>query len=110
MPASCESDGLTISSLLVQARAEDHGRLEETISALPGAEVYASTGAGKIVVVIETPSDAELVRSVDLIGALPGVLSVNLVFHHSEPARGVADSGRRSEGDTHDAEGKVHPS
>ena len=109
MSTSCEADGLTISSLLVQARTEDHGRLEETISSLPGTEVHASTGAGKIVVVIETPSDAELVRIVDRIGAFPGVLSVNLVFHHSDPARGVADPGRRSEGDTHDAEGKVHP-
>ena len=109
MPGSCETDGFTISSVLVQARAEDHGRLEETISALPGAEVHAATGAGKIVVVIETPGDAALVRSVDRIGALPGVLSVNLVFHHSEPARGAADPGRRSEGDTQDAEGKAHP-
>ena len=109
MPTRCEFDGLTISSLLVQARAEDHGRLEEAISSLPGAEVHASTAAGKIVVVIETPGDAELVRRIDRIGALPGVLSVNLVFHHSEPAQGVADPGRRSEGDTHDAEVKVYP-
>ena len=109
MPASCETDGLTISSLLVQARAEDHRRLEEAISSLPGTEVHATTGTGKIVVVIETPSDAELIRRIDRIGALPGVLSVNLVFHHSEPARGAADPGRRSEGDTHDAEGKAHP-
>lgn len=109
MSTSCEADGLTISSLLVQARTEDHGRLEETISSLPGTEVHASTGAGKIVVVIETPSDAELVRIVDRIGALPGVLSVNLVYHHSEPARGPADRGGRSKEGTHDAEGKLHP-
>ena len=109
MSRSGETESLTISSLLVQARTEDHRRLEEAISSLPGTEVYASTGAGKLVVVIETPGDAELVRSVDRIGALPGVLSVNLVFHHSEPAQGIADPGRRSEGDAHNAEGKVHP-
>ena len=86
---------------------EDHGRLEEAISSLPGTEVHASTGAGKIVVVIETPSDAELVRIVDRIGAFPGVLSVNLVFHHSDPARGVADPGRRSEGDSQDRKSVV---
>ena len=109
MPASCEAESLTISSLLVQARAEDHGRLEAEIAALPGTEVHAATCTGKIVVVVETPGDAALVRRIDRIGALPGVLSVNLVFHHSEPAGGVDDPGRRSEGDTQDAEGKAHP-
>ena len=109
MSSSGETDGLTISSLLVQARAEDHGRLKAEIAALPGTEVYGGSGAGKLVVVIETPDDAALVRGIDRIGALPGVLGVNLVFHHSEPAGGVADPGRRSEGDTQDAEGKVHP-
>lgn len=109
MSSSCETVALTISSLLVQARAEDHRRLEAEIAALPGTEVHGGNGTGKLVVVIETPNDAELVRRIDRIGALPGVLSVNLVFHHSEPAPGIADPGRRSEGDTHDAEGKVHP-
>jgi len=103
------SEDLTISSLLVQARVEDHGRLEENIASLPGTEVHGRNGAGKLIVVIETPGDAELVRLIDRIGAFPGVLSVNLVFHHSEPAGGVADPARRSEGDTHDAEGKAHP-
>ena len=109
MSASGETEGLTISSVLVQARAEDHGRLKERISSLPGTEVHASTGAGKIIVVIETPGDAELVRLIDRIGAFPGALSVNLVFHHSELAPGVADPGRGSEGDTRDVEGKAHP-
>ena len=109
MSTSCESGGLTISSLLVQARVEDHRQLEEKISALPGTEVHASTGAGKLIVVIETPGDAELVHLVDRIGGLPGVLGVNLVFHHSEPAGGIADLGCRSEEDSHDAGSKVHP-
>ena len=109
MSSSSETEGLTISSVLVQARVEDHGQLAEKIASLPGTEVHATTDAGKIIVVIETPGDAELVRLIDRIGAFPGVLGVNLVFHHSEPAQGVADPGRRSEGDSHDAEGKVHP-
>lgn len=109
MSTSCESDGLTISSLLVQARLEDHRQLQEKISSLPGTEVHAGTGASKLIVVIETPGDAELVRLVDRIGAFPGVLGVNLVFHHSEPAGGIADRGRRNEEDAYDAGRKVHP-
>lgn len=76
----------TISSVLVQARPDDLARLEPRIAALPGTSVHASGGTGKLVAVIETPSDAELVLRIDEIGALPGVLSVNLVFHHTEPA------------------------
>ena len=83
-----DNDGTTgtIASVIVQARAREHGTLTKRISALPGTEVSATNGAGKIVVVIETPSDAELARRIDEIGLLPGVLGVNLVFHHVEPA------------------------
>lgn len=104
-----ETEDLTISSVLVQARVEDHERLEEKISSLLGTEVHASTGTGKLVVVIETPGDAELVRLIDRIGAFPGVPGVNLVFHHSEPAGGVAGLDRRNEEDACDAGRKAHP-
>ena len=89
-----DDGGFTISSVLVQARPEEHARLEPLISALPGTGVHASTGAGKLVVVIETPSDAELVRRIDEIGALPGVLGVNLVFHHTEPEESLRKETR----------------
>ena len=83
--------GLTVSSVVVQARVQEHEHLEERSAALAGASVHARSPAGKMVVVIETRNDAELVRRIDEIGALPGVLGVNLVFHHSEAAR---DAGR----------------
>jgi len=79
-------DGLCVSSVVVQARGEDHARLRDRISALSGTTVYAATDAGRMVVVIETRTDADLVRRMDEIGRFPGVLGVNLVYHHSEPA------------------------
>ena len=81
-----DSADLIVSSVIVHARAADHARLGERISALPGTSVHGTNDAGRMVVVIETGTDAELARCMDAIGALPGVLGVNLVFHHSEPA------------------------
>ena len=79
--------GMTISSVIVQARAPEpeRARLEARISALPGTSVYATGGAGKMVVVCESRDDAELARRIDEIGRLPGVLGVHLVYHHAEP-------------------------
>ena len=94
-----EPDGIagpTVSSVIVQARAHAHERLEERIAALSGASVHAISPAGKMVVVIETRDDAELVRRIDEIGAFPGVLGVNLVFHHSEAARDAGHLDRRA--------------
>ena len=78
--------GLTISSVIVQARAPEHAHLEKRISALPGTSVYATGDTGKMVVVCETRDDADLTRRIDEIGRLPGVLGVHLVYHHEEPA------------------------
>ena len=89
--------GITVASVLVQARAEAHERLEAAISALPGTSVHARGAGGKLVVVVETTSDAELVGRIDEIGGLPGVLGVNLVYHHSEAAGAVTDLGPESQ-------------
>ena len=79
---SCET---VISSVIVQARDSDADRIASAIGPLPGVEIH-SQSQGKLIVVIETATDGQLAERVSDISAVPGVLGVNLVFHHTEPA------------------------
>ncbi len=74
-----------ISSLVVQARPERLAGIVDAIQARSDAEIAAMDPVGKLVVVLETASDRGLADATDALAALPGVLSVALVYHHSEP-------------------------
>ncbi len=75
-----------ISSVIVQTRPHALATISTGIDALSGAEVHAGDPAGKLIVVTETASDAELNELIDRIRAMKDVLGVNLVFHHNESA------------------------
>ena len=74
-----------ISSLVVQVRPARLPAVVDAIQARPDAEIAAMDPVGKLVVVLETATDRGLAEATDALAALPGVLSVALVFHHSEP-------------------------
>lgn len=74
-----------ISSLVVHCLPEQAEGVVARLRALPAAE--ASVAApGKLVVVLETASEADIVERLNHIQLLPGVLAATLVFHHHEPA------------------------
>jgi periplasmic nitrate reductase NapD len=75
-----------IASLVVHCRPGRVASLEGVIAALAGAEVPASDAAGKLVVTLEADSEQVIARQLEEIGAMAGVLSATLVFHHVEPA------------------------
>lgn len=74
------SDPLHISSLVVQTKPE---RMEELRARLEakGAEIPASDPCGKLVVVIETESEAAISSFLNEVALSEGVLSANLVYH-----------------------------
>lgn len=80
------SDQVVISSVIVQVRPERFHDVFRVIDTRPDAEVHASDTAGKLVIVIESGDDAGLRLTIDEISSMAGVLSVSLVFHHTEPA------------------------
>ena len=80
------TEPLTISSMIVQMRQRDVPAISERIRGLPGAEIHGPAKDGKLVVVVETPSDGVLADCMARIAGFPGVLGVNLVFHHSHEA------------------------
>lgn len=70
-----------VASLIVQARPDRLAEVTAAILALPGAEIPATDAAGKLVVTLEATSERPIARALDLINALPGVLSATLVYH-----------------------------
>jgi nitrate reductase NapD len=70
-----------ISSLIVQTRPDSLARLIEAISALPGAEIHDTAPSGKIVVLLETATEAEISQRLTSIHEIDGVLTAALVYH-----------------------------
>jgi periplasmic nitrate reductase NapD len=84
-----------VSSLVLHIRPESLPEARAALAMLPGVEVHAESG-GKVVVTLETESEADIVTRMNAISFLPGVLSTALVFHQveTEPApTTVSDQG-----------------
>ena len=75
-----------VSSLIVHGAAERLAAIAAAIDVLPGAEVHASDGVGKLVVTLETVSNAETSERIEAIRALDGVFAASLVYHEVEDA------------------------
>ena len=76
-----ESDQVHISSLVVHCRPEFLENTEAKISALPDAEVHANDDNGKLIVVLETKHEKDILNSISMIENIEGVLGANMVFH-----------------------------
>jgi nitrate reductase NapD len=74
-------DTVHISSLVVHVRPERRDALRAEIAALVGAEVHAGTEDGKLVVVLETESEAETVARIAAINEMQGTIAASLIYH-----------------------------
>lgn len=71
-----------ISSLVVHGRPEALPALAAAIAKIAGAEVPIADARGKMVVTLETRTEAEIADAVARISLLEGVFAATLVFHH----------------------------
>ncbi|MFZ5551284.1 MAG: chaperone NapD [Pseudomonadota bacterium] len=76
---------LHIAGVLVHLQPAALDALQRTVGTIDGAEVYQHTPDGRAVLVLEAPSAAALLDTLDTIRALPGVLNVSLAYQHAEP-------------------------
>ncbi|RCK36090.1 hypothetical protein TH9_05415 [Thalassospira xiamenensis] len=76
-----------ISSMIIQSRPENMTAIKAALLKMSDTEISADDPSGKIVVVMEAESDRQLADGMKEIGDIPGVLGVNLIFHHSENAQ-----------------------
>ncbi len=78
-------DEIHISSLVVHSRPSQATAVAARLRAMPGVEIRGGVEQGKLVVTLETASEAEVVERLNAIQVLDGVLAATLVFHHFEP-------------------------
>ena len=76
---------LHVSSLLVHARPSALAAVRSAMAALAGVESHGASPEGKLVVVLETSNEGEIVDRLAAIQAIEHVLSTVLVFHRVEP-------------------------
>jgi len=89
---------VNISSLIVHVRPERAAAVQAELTGWLGVEVPAAAPDGRLVVTVETTTDRESSESFGRIGALPGVMSVSLVYHQFEPETGPeTDAGSPAE-------------
>ena len=79
-----------IASIVVHVRPERIDAVAELASQL-GAEVSGTDPSGKLVIVLESPSERSIVAAIDAIQALEGVFAALLVYHHAEPASALEE-------------------
>jgi periplasmic nitrate reductase NapD len=75
---------LHVAGIIVYARPTSVQHVVETLGALPGAAVHATSAEGKLVVTLEGSSAREIAARIDAIQQLPAVLSACLVYQHNE--------------------------
>ncbi len=73
-----------VASLVVRHRPEALPALADAIAAADGLELALQDDT-RSVLLQESDGTAGLMASIDLLQAVRGVLSVNLVYHHAEP-------------------------
>ncbi len=76
---------MNISSLIVDVQPAALSAVRSELKHWPGVEVHAATAEGKLVLTVETESDAETTDAFARISAIDGVMSVALAYHQIEP-------------------------
>ena len=75
---------LCISSLVVQANPADLERVQADIEAMSGSEVMGQNDQGKLVVVLDLPSNRLAADRITEIQNLDGVLSATLIYQYDD--------------------------
>jgi nitrate reductase NapAB chaperone NapD len=74
-----------VASLVVYANASRAAAVAGAIGRLPGVEVHANNGRGKLVVVVETGGDADMAAAIGRVDRTAGVICTALVYQQAEP-------------------------
>ncbi len=72
---------VSISSLVVLCRPKVLSYAVDQIKLNPLAEVHAIDKSGKIIVVLETPCEQNILDGIEQLEAINGVISATLVYH-----------------------------
>ncbi|MEE1866050.1 chaperone NapD [Pseudomonas auratipiscis] len=82
---------LHIASLVVLARPQLLEVVKANLRLLDGLELHQESAAGKLVVVLETANEHQILQRIDQINNLPGVLNAALIYHELLDPAGEAE-------------------
>ncbi len=74
-----------ITSLVVYADPSRVSEISDAVGRLPGAEVHANDGRGKLVVVLEAEGNADMAAAINRVDRTAGVICTALVYQQAEP-------------------------
>jgi periplasmic nitrate reductase NapD len=75
---------MNISSVVLRARPADLVQVRSALAALPGVEVHAATGEGRVVITVEDAATANAADTFVRLHEIRGVMSVAMVYHYSD--------------------------
>jgi nitrate reductase NapD len=70
--------------MVVHARPDYLQDVKNSITLLPGTEIYGESECGKLVVVLESQSQTHITDVIEKIGDIEHVLTTALVYHQIE--------------------------
>lgn len=73
-----------IVGLLVHTRPQQAPAVRKRLEKWPGVEVHMVAPDGRLVVTVESCDEPGIARTLDRIGAIVGIQSTALVYHHTE--------------------------
>lgn len=79
-----KEEELHVSSLIVHVKSEKVPNLTNCINTLVGVELVTVTEHGKAIVIIEAANQREIMKSIDQINEIDGVVHTSLVYHEFE--------------------------
>lgn len=82
---------LHIASLVVLARPQLLEAVKANLRLLEGLELHQESAAGKLVVVLETADENQILQRIEQINNLPGVLNAALIYHELLDPAGEAE-------------------
>ncbi|MBM3103943.1 MAG: chaperone NapD [Pseudomonas sp.] len=82
---------LHIASLVVLARPQLLEAVKANLRLLEGLELHQESTAGKLVVVLETADENQILQRIEQINNLPGVLNAALIYHELLDPAGEAE-------------------
>lgn len=74
-------ESLHIASIIAHVQPAALARIQQWLEEKPGVEIHAQSDQGKLVLVMETPREQEILDLIDDITAQPGALNAALVYH-----------------------------
>ena len=83
-------DEVHIASFIVRHQPAATDAIERLVEGWPGLEI-ALREPGRCILLHESGGTRRLLDCIDAVQGLPGVVSVNLVYHHAEP-RGALEA------------------